>query len=86
LPVSKSLGVAGVYDDLLAQVCRQIENHGLKLHQAEAAIIGATLIESAAHPRTQIKAPLDREKGDIQEDPQIRFSADEDARWAKNGS
>ena len=50
---------AGVYDDLLAQVCRQIENHGLKLH--EAAIIDATLIESAARPRTHIEAPLDRE-------------------------
>ena len=86
MPVSKSLGEAGVYDDLLAQVCRQVENNGLKLHQAEAAIIGTTLIESAAHPRTQTKAPLDREKGDIQEEPQIRFSADEDARWAKNGS
>ena len=29
----------GVYDDLLAEVCRQIEAHGLKLQEAEAAII-----------------------------------------------
>ena len=77
---------AGVYDDLLAQVCRQIENHGLKLHEAEAAIIDATLIESAARPRTHIEAPLDREESDLQEDPQMRYSADEDARWVKNGS
>ena len=39
----------GVYDDLLAEVCRQIEEHGLKLKEAEAAIIDATLVESP-HP------------------------------------
>lgn len=38
---------AGIYDDLLAEVCRQIEGHGLKLKEAEAAIIDATLIKSA---------------------------------------
>ena len=27
-----------VYDDLLAELCRQIEDHGLKLKEAEAAI------------------------------------------------
>jgi transposase, IS5 family len=37
----------GVYDDLLAEVCRQLEHHGLKLKAAEAAIIDATLVESA---------------------------------------
>ncbi len=60
---------AGVYDDLLAEVCRQIEKHGLKLQEAEAAIIDATLIESAARPRTHIEAPQDREEGDTQENP-----------------
>ena len=42
----------GVHDDLLAEVCCQIEAHGLKLKEAEAAIIDATLVESAARPRT----------------------------------
>ncbi len=46
---------ARVYDALLAEVCRQIEAHGLKLKEAEAAIIDATLIESAARPRTYIE-------------------------------
>jgi IS5 family transposase len=50
----------GEYDDLLAEVCRQIENHGLKLKKAEAAIIDATLVESAVRPRTHIEAPKDR--------------------------
>ena len=50
----------GVYDDLLAEVCRQIQEHGLKLKEAEAAIIDATLVESAARPSTHIDAPGDR--------------------------
>ena len=42
---------AGVFDKLLDEVCRQLEGHGLKVKKAEAAIIDATLIESAARPR-----------------------------------
>jgi IS5 family transposase len=76
----------GVYDDLLAEVCRQIEAHGLKLKEAEAAIIDATLIESAARPRTHIDAPQDRAEGDTPDDPALHFSADPDARWVKKGS
>ena len=76
----------GVYDDLLAAVCAQIEDHGLKLKEAEAAIIDATLIESAARPRTHIDAPADRAEGDVPDDPQIHFSADPEARWVKKGS
>ena len=75
----------GVYDDLLAEVCRQIEAHGLKLKAAEAAIIDATLIESAARPRSHIEAPKDRAEGDALDDPQVKFSADPDARWVKKG-
>ena len=48
---------AGAYDALLAEVCRQIEGHGLKMEEADAAIIDATLIESAARPRTHVEAP-----------------------------
>ena len=76
----------GVYDDLLAEVCRQIEGHGLKLKEAEAAIIDATLIESAARPRTHIDAPQDREETEAPDDPEVHFSADPDARWVKKGS
>ena len=76
----------GVYDDLLAEVCRQIEGHGLKLKEAEAAIIDATLVESAARPRTHIDAPEDRAEGEAPDDPQMHFSADPDARWVKKGS
>lgn len=76
-----------VYDDLLAEVCAQIEAHGLKLKQAEAAIIDATLIESAARPRTYIDAPKDREEGaPAPTDLAIVYSPDADARWIKKGA
>ena len=76
----------GVYDDLLAEVCRQIEDQGLKLKEAEAAIIDATLVESAARPRTHIEAPEDRAEDEAPDDPDVHFSADPDARWVKKGS
>ena len=76
----------GVYDDLLAEVCRQIEEHGLKLKEAEAAIIDATLVQSAARPRTHIEAPEDRAEGEVADNPQMHFSADPDARWVTKGS
>ena len=40
----------GFYDALLGEVCRQLKGHGLKLKEADAAIIDATLIESEARP------------------------------------
>lgn len=78
---------AGVYDDLLAEVCRQIEGHGLKVKEADAAIIDATLIESAARPSTHVDVlPEDRaEDATPQEPPGVSFSADADARWIKKG-
>ena len=78
---------AGAYDALLAEVCRQIEGHGLKIKEAGAAIIDATLIESAARPRTHVEAPPeDRAENEAPDEPAIViFSADNDARWVKKG-
>ena len=64
----------GVYNDLLAEVCRQIEEHGLKLKEAEAAIIDATLVQSAARARTHIEAPEDRAEGEAPE-AKLRYMA-----------
>jgi len=68
----------GVYDDLLAEVCRQLEGHGLKLKEASAAIIDATLIEnqSAARPRNHIDPPQDRAEDEASDAPDVHFSAD----------
>jgi len=76
---------AGIFDDLLAEVCRQIEAHGLKLRAADAAIIDATLIEIAARARTYVDAPQDRAEGDPPFDSQVHFSADPDPRGVKKG-
>jgi|GEM_PF-6640797 len=46
-----SLLAGGIYDKLLAEVCRQLEAHSLKLHEVETTIVNFTLIVSAARPR-----------------------------------
>ena len=60
---------SGFYDDLLAGVCDQLEDHGLKLKEAEAAIIDVTLVEIAARPRPHIGALQDRAEGDVSDAP-----------------
>jgi IS5 family transposase len=74
-----------VYDELLAEVCRELEAQNLKMREADAAIIDATLIESAARPRQFIEPARDREE-DETDDPNIVYSADAQARWVKKGS
>ena len=78
---------AGVFDPLLGEVCCQLEGHGLKVKEAKAAIIDATLIKSAARPRKEIEAPpQDREEEETPDDQgPLQFSADADARWIKKG-
>ncbi len=76
----------GVSDALPAEVCRRIEDHGLKPKVAEAAIIDATLVAAAARPRTTIEAPQDRAEGDAPDAPALRSGADPEARWLKKGS
>ncbi|MCP4363837.1 MAG: IS5 family transposase [Planctomycetes bacterium] len=78
---------AGCFDALLGEVCRQIEDHGLKVKEAEAAIIDATLIESAARARTYVEAPPeDRAEDETPDEPAtVIFSADNEARWVKKG-
>ena len=50
---------ADTYEGLLAEICRRTEGHGLKMTEAAAAIIYATLIESAAQPLSYIEALLE---------------------------
>ena len=87
----KALVKAGAYDALLAEVCRQIEHHGLKAKEAAAAIIDATLIESAAQPRTYVQVPAedraeDETPDETPDEPAcVVLCADHDARWIKTG-
>ena len=57
------------------------------MKEAAAAIIDATSIESAAHPRTHVKAPAeDRAEDETPDEPApVVFSADHDAWWIKKG-
>jgi transposase, IS5 family len=74
---------AGAYDALLAAVSCQIKNHKLKVKETAAGIIDATLIESAAHPRTHVKASAENraENENPDEPAAVVFSNDHDARW-----
>jgi len=77
---------ASVYDDLLSQICRQLEGHGLKLREADAAIIDASLVESAARPNKYVEPVEDRREAETStDDLATSFSADEEARWVRKG-
>lgn len=76
-----------LYDALLAEICHQLEAHGLKLRAAQAAIIDATLIKSAARPRSHIEGIAeDRAEDQVPAPPpEVSLSADPDAKWVKKG-
>ncbi len=82
-----SLVKGKVYDELLAEVCPHLEVHGLKLKQAQGAILDGTLVESPARPCRFIDAANDREEGEEAEpEGGITYSADPDAPWVKKGA
>ena len=64
----------GVHFDLPAEVCRRSEDHGLKLQEAEAVIVDATPVKSAARPRPHIDAPQDRAEDEAADDPDIYWT------------
>ena len=76
-----------IYDYHLADVCRQIELHGLNCKEAEAAIIDATLVASTAqHSTSSISKPQqDTAECEAFNDLAVYFCADPDARWVKKG-
>ena len=57
------------------------------MKEAAAAIIDATLIESAAHPRTYVQVPAeDRAEDEAPDEPVcVVLWADHAARWIKAG-
>jgi len=65
----------GLYDVIFRDVNRQLEKHGIKVKQAEAALVDATIVLSAARPRQTIE-----ENGEVQR------SSDKEARWVKKGN
>jgi IS5 family transposase len=83
---------------LFKEINKQLEELGLKVEKADAAVIDATIIESAARPRRTIEIAIDREEDIDQrneaivnneaESPSaftVTESADKDAKWLKKG-
>lgn len=83
---------------LFKEINKQLEELGLKIEKADAAVIDATIVESAARPRRTIEIATDREEEvdqgdktvatDTIESPSaftVSESADSDAKWLKKG-
>src|SRR6187399_699939 len=64
----------GLYEALFKEINRQLEEHGVKVKNAEAALVDATIITSAARPRKTI------------EEGAVKKSVDSEANWLKKGS
>lgn len=73
------LVASGKFEKLLLEVNRQLEKHGLKVKNADEAIVDATIITANARPRRFVEVD---ESGDCEE----TFSADPEAKWKKKGS
>lgn len=77
----------GLLEKSLNNINKQLEGKGLKVKSKEGAIVDATVIGSAARPRTILEAALeDRDE----ENPNycvenVSYSKDKDARWLKKG-
>jgi transposase, IS5 family len=63
-----------LHDTLFQEINRQLEDHRIKIRKAEAALVDATIITSAARPRQTI------------EDGVVKKSTDPDASWVKKGN
>ena len=63
-----------IHEKLFIEVNRQLEAHGIKVREAQRALVDATVIHSSARPRRT-----------IEEDRGLSQSADPDAAWLKKG-
>ena len=84
---------AGLLQKLLTRINEQLQAHGLMVKEASAAVLDATLIESASRPLRTITIDKD-DSGEevVYEDGsrpgvqyETRMSADADASWLKKG-
>jgi len=71
---------------LFAELNRQLVAHNIMIKAANAAIIDASIIESAAHPNQTVESIQEDRKEDESEPPAVvHQSADADATWLKKG-
>ncbi len=79
----------GLDEKLFHEINAQLERHGLKIKKAEAAVVDATLISSAARPRQTLEPlAMDREEPAVTEQTTrclVQESVDPDAKWLVKG-
>jgi len=75
----------GLDAKLFAELNRQLMEHNIMVKEADAAIIDASLIESAARPRQVAEGIPEDRKEDECEGVTVKQSADPDAAWLKKG-
>lgn len=73
----------GKYELLLNEINRQLESLNLKVENAEAALVDATIIEANARPR---KVLDEADSAEDDSEYEVSYSSDPDARWLKKGS
>jgi IS5 family transposase len=77
------LNEKGLWQSLLDEVNHQLQSQNLQVKPAQAAIVDATLISSAARPRKTYKGYV--QEGEVHIEENLRLSADPDAKWIKKG-
>lgn len=77
--------VGGLHTKLLNEVNNQLEQLGLKVQGAHAALVDATIITSAARPNKVIDSAAIN-AGEDTDAAVIEYSADSEARWLKKGT
>ncbi len=79
---------------LFKEINKQLEQLGLKIENAKAAVVDATIIESAARPNRVIEISEDREEDDESSSSSstekelncsVSESVDQEAKWLKKG-
>ena len=83
-----------LYKKLLSDINKQLEEIGIKVKEAQCAIVDATIIASCNRPRRVLKPiPEDRQEDEVtekQEDTGAKYekeeSKDPDAKWLRKGN
>jgi IS5 family transposase len=79
-----ALIIKGLFKQIFEEINSQLEAKGLKVKNAQGAVVDATIIESSARPRRVINIEKDREETQTQFE--IQESKDKDAKWLKKGT
>jgi len=70
---------------LFAELNRQLEENNIMVEAVQAAIVDASIIESAARPKQTVESIPEDRKEDETETVEVKNSADNDAAWLKKG-